>query len=76
MLSLHQIYPQLHQGDWMCAVDLKDAYFHIPLARKHRKFLRFVVGTTHYQYKVLPVRLKSASRTFLNCMAPVTAHLR
>ncbi|KAJ1114356.1 hypothetical protein NDU88_002594 [Pleurodeles waltl] len=76
MLALHQIYPHLRQGDWLCAIDLCDAYFHIPITKKHRKFLRFTVGKCHYQFAVLPFGLKSAARTFSKCMAVVAAHLR
>lgn len=76
MLALHQIFPLLHQGAWMCAIDLQDAYFHIPVASKHRKFLRFMVGGSNYQYTVLPFSLKSAPRTFSKCMAVVAAYLR
>ena len=28
--------------DWMCSVDLKDAYLSVPIAKQHRKFLGFV----------------------------------
>ncbi|KAJ1121781.1 hypothetical protein NDU88_000300 [Pleurodeles waltl] len=76
MLALHQIFPQLHQGDWMCSIDLQDAYFHIPIAPKHQKFLRFRVALQHYQFRVLPFGLKSAPRVFSKCMAVVAAHLR
>lgn len=48
MPALHQIYPQLHQGDWLCSIDLHDAYFHIPITRKHSIFLRFAIGYDHY----------------------------
>lgn len=76
MLALHQIFPHLHQGDWMCAIDLQDTYFHIPVSIKHRKFLRFQVAFQHFQFRILPFGLKSAPRTFSKCMAVVAAFLR
>lgn len=76
MLALHQIYPHLQKGDWMFSIDLQDAYFHVPITPRHRKFLHFMVGTKHYQYKVLPFGLKSAPRVFTKCMAVVAAVLR
>ena len=27
----------LREGDWMCSVDLKDAYLSVPVAKHHRK---------------------------------------
>ena len=33
----------LHKGDWAVSVDLKDAYFHIPIHKKSRHMLRFVI---------------------------------
>lgn len=76
MLALHQIFPHLHQGDWMCSIDLQDAYFHIPVSPHHRRFLRFLVGPSHFQFRVLPFGLRSAPRTFSKCMAVVAAFLR
>ena len=34
----------LHHGDWVVSVDLKDAYFHIPIHRKSRRLLRFATA--------------------------------
>ena len=31
----------LQQGEWVTSVDLKDAYFHIPIQEQSRKYLRF-----------------------------------
>ena len=32
----------IREGDWMVSIDLKDAYFHIPIHPESRKFLCFV----------------------------------
>ena len=31
----------LYPGDWMASIDLKDAYFHIPVNRRFRRLQRF-----------------------------------
>ena len=54
----------LQQGDWVTSIDLKDAYFHIPIKRAFRKFLRFTVGREVFQFKALPFGLTSAPSEF------------
>ncbi|KAJ1125086.1 hypothetical protein NDU88_003524 [Pleurodeles waltl] len=76
MLTLAQVLLALNDGDWMVSVDLQDAYFHIPILKSHRKYLRFVVGSQHYQFAVLPFVLTSAPRVFTNVMSVVEAELR
>ncbi|KAJ1209615.1 hypothetical protein NDU88_004989 [Pleurodeles waltl] len=76
MLTLAQVLLALNKGDWMVSVDLQDAYFHIPILKSHRKYLRFVVGSQHYQFAVLPFGLTSAPRVFTKVMSVVAAHLR
>ncbi|KAJ1184986.1 hypothetical protein NDU88_001782 [Pleurodeles waltl] len=76
MLTLAQVLMALNKEDWMVLVDLQDAYFHIPILKSHRKYLRFVVGSQHYQFAVLPFGLTSAPRVFTKVMAVVAADLR
>ena len=54
-------------GDWFTSVDLKDAYFHIPIYAPHRKFLIFAFRGTIYQYMVL---------LFVKCTEAAIAPLR
>ncbi|KAJ1110108.1 hypothetical protein NDU88_007463 [Pleurodeles waltl] len=76
MLTLSQVLLALNEGDWMVYVDLQDAYFHIPVLKSHRKYLRFLVGSQHYQVAVLPFGLTSAPVVFTKVMAVVAAELR
>ncbi|KAJ1180645.1 hypothetical protein NDU88_005865 [Pleurodeles waltl] len=76
MLTLAQVLLALNKEDWMVSVDLQDAYFHIPILKSHRKYLRFVVGSQHYQFAVLPFGITSAPRVFTKVMSVVTAELR
>ncbi|KAJ1202338.1 hypothetical protein NDU88_006138 [Pleurodeles waltl] len=76
MLTLAQVLLALNKEDWMVSVDLQDAYFHIPILKSHRKYLRFVVGSQHYQFAVLPFGLTSAPRVFTKVMSVVAAELR
>ncbi|XP_075783465.1 DNA repair protein RAD51 homolog 2 isoform X1 [Pelodiscus sinensis] len=76
MVTLASIIPALHKGDWFASLDLQDAYFHITIHPAHRRFLRFVVGAEHYQYRVLPFGLSAAPRVFSKTLAVVAAYLR
>ncbi|KAJ1128923.1 hypothetical protein NDU88_007295 [Pleurodeles waltl] len=66
----------LNKEGWMVSVNLQDAYFHIPILKSHKKYLRFVVGSQHYQFADLPLGLTSVPRVFTNVMAVVAANLR
>ncbi len=76
MLTMKTIMSQIQGGDWFVTIDLKDAYFHIQVVQRHRKFLRFAFGGKAYQYKVLPFGLALAPRTFTKCMDDALAPLR
>ena len=43
----------LRQGDWTTSIDLKDAYFHIPIHQSSKRYLRFVLKETSYQFQAL-----------------------
>ena len=36
----------LRSGGWYCGIDIKDAFLHVPIHKKFRKFLRFKWGGT------------------------------
>ncbi len=76
MLTMRTIMSQVQEGDWFFTIDLKDAYFHIQVVHRHRRFLRFAFGGKAYQYKVLPFGLALAPRTFTKCMDAALAPLR
>ncbi len=76
MLTMRTIMSQVQEGDWFVTIDLKDAYFHIQVVHRHRRFLRFAFGGKAYQYKVLPFGLALAPRTFTKCMDAALAPLR
>ncbi len=76
MLTMRTIMSQVQEGDWFVTIDLKDAYFHIQVIHRHRRFLRFAFGGKAYQYKVLPFGLALAPRTFTKCMDAALAPLR
>lgn len=61
---------------FMSTLDLKDAYFSIPICKKHRKFLRFKFDGSLYEFNCLPFGLCSAPYIFTKIMKPILEHLR
>ena len=76
MEGISKVKELLRKGDWICTVDLKDAYLSVPIARQHRKFLRFVWEGTTFEFTCLPFGLCSAPRIFTKVLRPVMAYLR
>ena len=70
--ALHLIRPDC----FMASIDLKDAYFSIPIAKEHRKFLRFIWQSRVYEFTCMPFGLSCAPRVFTKVMKPLVASLR
>ena len=66
----------LRPGDWAASIDLKDAYFHVPIFREHCKMLRFFWDGILYEFLVLPFGLATAPYVFTKLSKPVVAFLR
>ncbi len=75
MEGIHMLKNLLRPGDWMAKVDLKDAYFMIPIAQEDRSFLCFSWGGVNYQFNCLPFGLSSAPWVFTKTTRPVVATL-
>jgi hypothetical protein len=78
METTRSIMASLRQGDWTISVDLRDAYFHIPIHRGSQKFLRFTHGKRVFQFVALPFGLAPAPYVFTKIMMTVgrAAHKR
>ncbi|XP_067664507.1 uncharacterized protein [Haliotis asinina] len=60
----------------MASIDLRDAYYSVPIAEEHRKFLRFEWQGILYEYTCLPNGLACAPRRFTKLLKPAYATLR
>ena len=63
----------VREGDFLASVDLKDAYFQIPIHGSSRKLLRFMSEGTVYQFKALCFGLSTAPQVFTRVFAAVSA---
>ena len=61
-------------GAWCTSIDLKDAFLHVPIARKHRKYLCFRIGGAAFQFRALPFGLTTSPLVFTRIVKTVGAY--
>ena len=66
----------LSRGDYMASVDLKDAYYTVPISDRDTKFLKFVWRGQLYEFLVLPNGLSTGPRLFTKLLKPPLSTLR
>ena len=76
MEGLHTVKQLVRPGDWLIKIDLKDAYFAIPIHHTQTQFLRFQFRGKTYEFRCLPFGLSSAPLVFTKTLKPVVALLR
>ena len=76
MTSLKDVFQLVQHNGWAVCLDLKDAYFHIPVHPRHRRFLQFIWRGQAYHYRCLPFGLFSSPRTFTRVTKPIAHYLR
>ena len=76
MLTAKSLVRSIRPEDWFTSIDLKDAYFHIPIYPPHRKYLRFGFRGRTYEYTVLPFGMSLSPRVFVKCTEAAIAPLR
>ena len=57
------------EGDYMCKIDLKDAYFYVVLSKESRKLVRFQWEGSLYEFLCFCFGLDPAPRAFTNVTA-------
>lgn len=76
MEGIHTVKELMKPGDWFVKLDLKDAYFTVPMHSSHIKYLRFALQGSTYEFNCLPFGLSSAPWVFTKTLKPVAALLR
>ena len=63
-------------GAYVASIDLKDAYYTVPIHTDHQKYLEFNWQGNFFQFTVLPNGLYCGPRMFTKLLKPVFAVLR
>ena len=76
MESLKSVIQLMEKDCFMASVDLRDAYYSIPMSVHAQKYLKFTWGGKLYQFTCLPNGLCCAPRLFTQLLKPVYSTLR
>ena len=61
----------LQKGEWVTSLDFSDAYFHIPIHPRSRKYMGFFLNKRAYQFTALPFGLAAAPLEFTKVVKEV-----
>lgn len=66
----------ISKDNYMCKLDLKDAFFLIKVDQESRKYLRFRFNQQNYEFSCLPFGLSVSPYLFTKLMKPIMEFLR
>ena len=76
MESLKQALHMVRKGSYLASIDIKDAFYSVPIHQSHKKYLKFMwVGGT-LQFRAMPNGYCEAMKIFTKLLKPVFATLR
>jgi hypothetical protein len=75
MVTVENVRQTIYPRDWVATINLKDAYFHVPIHPMARKFLRFGWKGVLYQFMALPFGLSPAPKVFTSLTKRLKAKL-
>ena len=73
MEAVASVLLSVREGDFLASLDLKDAYFQIPIHGSSRKLLRFMSEGTVCQFRALCFGLSTGPQVFTRVFAAVSA---
>ena len=76
MESIKNVLCMIEPGAWMTSVDLKDAFFTIPIHSDYQKFFKFIHKRIPYEFSSMPNGYSDAMRVFTNVLKPAFSYLR
>ena len=76
MTTVREVKQVLPRGCYATSIDLKDAYWHIPVHRHFKKYLGFALGKRKFCFRAMPFGLNVAPRIFTKMTKPILKELR
>jgi hypothetical protein len=76
METLNFIREMMQPGDFVCSIDLLDAFYHILIWKRDRRFLRFQALGRTYQFKALPMGLTTSPWALAKVVGEAVKRLR
>ena len=76
MESIKEVIDIVIPNVYMASIDLKDAFYPIPIHPEHHKYLKFVVLSKIYQYTCMSIDYGPAMRIFTKASKVPFSHLR
>ena len=73
METVTSVLLSVREGDFLASLDVKDAYFQIPIHPSTRKLLRFTSEGTVYRFRALCFGMSTAPQVFTRVFAAVSA---
>ena len=75
MLTMKEVKLLLPKGSWTVSLDLKDGFWHVPIAPSFRRYLGFTYKGQDWQFRALPFGLNIAPRIFTKVVSHVVKRL-
>ena len=76
METLEHVIQMMKPGAYMASIDWADAYFSVPVAKDHRRVLKFIWRDELFEFTCLPMGLCEAPRKFTKLGKTLFSHLR
>lgn len=74
--SIKQVTNMITPGFYMVSLDIKDAFYYVPINENHRKFRKFSWQGVAYLFKAMPNGYIDAMRVFTKILKTVFEYLR
>ena len=75
MESLKHAIHMIRPGAYLASIDIKDAFYSVPIHPSHKKYLKFMWKGQPYQFEAMPNGYLDAIRIFAKILKPVFSTL-
>ena len=71
MESIKQVIHMIKPFSYLASLDIKDAFYAVPIHKSHRKYLKFMWLSIAFVYNVMPNGYADAMRIFTKLLKPI-----